>query len=65
MRYTLREPGEIDLSAPDIAQWMEQAAGELEQPPETEGIVFWLYRQDTDSICSICRTRTVPCWRAG
>ena len=27
---------------------MEQAAGELEQTPETEGIVFWLYRQDTD-----------------
>lgn len=48
VRYTLREPGEIDLSAPDIAQWMEQAAGELEQTPETEGIVFWLYRQDTD-----------------
>lgn len=48
VRYTLREPGEIDLSAPDIAQWMEQAAGELEQTPETEGIAFWLYRQDTD-----------------
>lgn len=48
VRYTLREPGEIDLSAPDIAQWMEQAAGELEQTPETEGVVFWLYRQDTD-----------------
>lgn len=48
VRYTLREPGEIDLSAPDIAQWMERAAGEREQDPEAGGTVYWLYRQDTD-----------------
>ena len=65
VRYTLREPGEIDLSAPDIAQWMEQAAGEylLYLPDQDRsllegGLTASEETEEDSEVCLVLRART-------